>query len=60
MKTIFKDLLYRLEGYSDNPDYTIKSISVHDDGDIVVVCREANPKAETQAESQGAKDESDK
>lgn len=57
MKSIIKDLVYRIEGYSDNPDFIINSISICGNGNIEIVCRE-NLKAETQAEPQGAEDES--
>ena len=59
MKSIIKDLIYRIEGYSDNPDYIINSISICGNGDIEIICRK-KPNDETQAEPQGAKDESDK
>ena len=58
-ESIIRDLVYRIEGYSDNPDYIINSISICGNGNIEIVCRE-KPEAETQAEPQGAKDESDK
>ena len=57
MKSIIKDLIYRIEGYSDNPDYIINSISICGNGNIEIVCCE-NPNAETQAEPQGAQNES--
>ena len=59
MKSIIKDLIYRIEGYGNKPDYIINSISICGNGNIEIVCRE-NPNTETQAEPQGAKDESDK
>ena len=57
MKSIIKDLIYRIEGYSDKPDYIINSISICGNGNIEIVCRE-KPEDETQAEEQGAANES--
>lgn len=59
MRSIIRDLVYRIEGYSDDPDYIINSISICGNGDIEIVCR-GEPQAEAQAEPQGAKNESDK
>ena len=61
MKNAIYEICQKLRGYSDDTEYfEVIKANRNEDGNIVVVCREVNPKAETQAEPQGAKDESDK
>lgn len=50
MKSIIRDLAYRIEGYGDNPDYNIESITRFSHGRIVIVLREPQGEQETKTE----------
>lgn len=39
MKSVISDLVNRIEGYGDDPDYNIKSIMRSEDEHIVIVIR---------------------
>lgn len=40
MTSVIRDLVYRIEGYKDSPDYEIESIARTKDGRIEIVIRE--------------------
>ena len=51
--SIIRDLIYKIEGFGDAPEYNIESIARFRNGRIVIVIRE--PQAErTETESDGA------
>lgn len=49
MKSLIRDLAYKIEGYGDTPEYNIESITRFSHGLIVIVIRE--PQTETKPEA---------
>ena len=46
--SIIRDLIYRIEGYGDDPEYEIESIARFRNGRIVITIREASETEQTQ------------
>lgn len=58
-KSVIRDLIFRIEGYGDEPDYEIESIVTRSDGRIaVVICPASRTQDDTenggQAEQEAA------
>lgn len=59
MKNAIYEICQKLRGYTVDAEYfEVLKANRDENGDIVVVCREVDPAAETKTESQGAQNES--
>lgn len=56
MKSVISDLVDRIEGYKDVPDYDIESIRRSENNTVAIVIR--LPQTEAAATEQGAQNES--
>lgn len=52
MKSIIKDLLYKIEGYGDSPEYDVESIRRSENA-IVIVIRLPQPEAAATEQTAG-------